>query len=45
MLTGEIKAELIRVLTDMTTRHQGARGRVTEAVVDAFMAVRPMNLV
>jgi tryptophanyl-tRNA synthetase len=45
MLTGEIKAELIQVLTDLTRRHQEARSRVTESVVDAFMAVRPMHLV
>lgn len=44
MLTGEVKAELIQVLTDMVSRHQEARSRVTEAVVDAFMAVRPMAL-
>ncbi|KAG2439245.1 hypothetical protein HXX76_004606 [Chlamydomonas incerta] len=45
MLTGEIKKELITVLTDMVSRHQRARAQVTEEVVDAFMAVRPMNVV
>jgi hypothetical protein len=44
-LPGEIKGELIKVVTDMVLRHQEARAQVTEAVVDAFMAVRPMNLV
>ncbi len=39
---GEIKGELIRVLSDMVARHQEARAAVTEEVVDAFMAVRPM---
>jgi len=42
MLTGEIKAELISVLTDMVARHQQARAQVTDSVVEAFMAVRPM---
>lgn len=41
MTTGEVKAELIAVLTDLVARHQQARERVTDAVVDAFMAVRP----
>lgn len=40
---GEVKGELIQVLTDMVRRHQEARAQVTEAVVDAFMAVRPMD--
>lgn len=43
MLTGEIKKELITVLTDLVSRHQKARAQVTEEVVDAFMAVRPMD--
>lgn len=42
---GEIKKELITVLTDMVSRHQRARAQVTDEVVDAFMAVRPMNVV
>lgn len=42
MLTGEIKAELVKVLVEMVERHQKARAAVTEEVVDAFMAVRPM---
>lgn len=43
MLTGEVKAELIRLVTDLVARHQAARAQVTEEVVDAFMAVRPMH--
>lgn len=43
MLTGEVKGELIRLLTDIVGRHQAARAQVTDAVVDAFMAVRPMH--
>jgi tryptophanyl-tRNA synthetase len=39
---GEVKAEVIKILTDMVQRHQVARSQVTDAVVDAFMAVRPM---
>ncbi|KXZ53103.1 hypothetical protein GPECTOR_8g93 [Gonium pectorale] len=42
---GEIKKELITVLTDMVSRHQRARAQVTDDVVDAFMAVRPMPCV
>jgi hypothetical protein len=41
---GDVKKELITVLTDMVTRHQTARAVVTEDVVDAFMAVRPMHV-
>jgi tryptophanyl-tRNA synthetase len=40
---GEVKAELITLLTDIVARHQKARAQVTEDVVDAFMAVRPMK--
>ncbi len=31
------------MLTDLVSRHQKARAQVTEEVVDAFMAVRPMD--
>jgi tryptophanyl-tRNA synthetase len=31
------------VLSDIVERHQAARAAVTEEVVDAFMAVRPMQ--
>jgi tryptophanyl-tRNA synthetase len=40
---GEVKAELITLLTDIVARHQKARAQVTDDIVDAFMAVRPMN--
>jgi tryptophanyl-tRNA synthetase len=40
---GEIKGELTRLLTDIVARHQAARAQVTEQVVDAFMAPRPMH--
>lgn len=42
MLTGEIKAELVGVLTEMVERHKAARASVTNDIVDAFMTVRPM---
>jgi hypothetical protein len=42
MVAGEVKAELTKVLSDMVSRHQAARSLVTNEVVDAFMAVRPM---
>eukprot|EP00200_Dunaliella_tertiolecta_P004984 CAMPEP_0202352296 /NCGR_PEP_ID=MMETSP1126-20121109/8550_1 /ASSEMBLY_ACC=CAM_ASM_000457 /TAXON_ID=3047 /ORGANISM="Dunaliella tertiolecta, Strain CCMP1320" /LENGTH=398 /DNA_ID=CAMNT_0048944489 /DNA_START=49 /DNA_END=1245 /DNA_ORIENTATION=+ len=45
MLTGEIKAELIKVLSDLVARHQKTRAAVTDDVVDAFMAIRPMAAV
>ena len=32
-----------QVLQELVGRHQEARSRVTEAQVDAFMAVRPMT--
>lgn len=32
----------VQVLVEMVERHQKARAAVTEEVVDAFMAVRPM---
>lgn len=40
--TGEIKGHLIKVLSDLVARHQKTRAAVTDDVVDAFMAVRPM---
>ncbi len=42
MLTGEIKGELVGVLVDMVERHKAARAAVTDEIVDAFMAMRPM---
>lgn len=44
MLTGEIKAALIDVLTPLVEGHQARRAAVTEEVIDQFMAVRPMEL-
>uniref|UniRef100_A0A0D9Y014 Tryptophan--tRNA ligase, cytoplasmic n=1 Tax=Leersia perrieri TaxID=77586 RepID=A0A0D9Y014_9ORYZ len=42
MLTGEVKQRLITVLSELVARHQRARAKVTEEMVDAFMAVRPL---
>ena len=42
MLSGEIKAELIRVVTGIVVAHQARRAAVTEDVVRSFTAVRPM---
>ncbi|XP_066392412.1 tryptophan--tRNA ligase, cytoplasmic-like [Miscanthus floridulus] len=42
MLTGEVKQRLIAVLSELVVKHQRARAQVTEEMVDAFMAVRPL---
>lgn len=43
MLSGEIKAELIKVLQPMVAQMQEARAQVTEQQLDYFMSVRPMR--
>jgi len=42
MLTGEVKAELTKVVTDLVERHKRARALVSDQVVHAFMAKREM---
>lgn len=42
MFTGDVKARLSSVLTALVERHREARLAVTDDVVRAFMAVRPM---
>nr|GMC62956.1 tryptophan--tRNA ligase, cytoplasmic [Ipomoea batatas]GMC67925.1 tryptophan--tRNA ligase, cytoplasmic [Ipomoea batatas] len=42
MLTGEVKKRLIEVITEVVERHRRARAAVTDEMVDAFMAVRPL---
>ncbi|KAE8691755.1 Tryptophan--tRNA ligase [Hibiscus syriacus] len=42
MLTGEVKKRLTEVLTELVERHRRARAAVTDVMVDAFMAVRPL---
>ncbi|KAJ1633480.1 tryptophanyl-tRNA synthetase, cytoplasmic [Pavlovales sp. CCMP2436] len=43
MLTGEIKAELIKVLQPLVATHQRARAAVTDDVVKTFMSVRKLD--
>ncbi|GKB32207.1 tryptophan--tRNA ligase, cytoplasmic [Tanacetum coccineum] len=42
MLTGDIKKRLVQVLSKLVERHRAARALVTDEMVDAFMAVRPL---
>lgn len=42
MLTGEVKEILVALLGEMVERHQRAREQVTDQMVEAFMAVRPL---
>lgn len=42
MLSGEIKMELVKVITPLVEAHQTARARVSDDMVRAFMAVRKM---
>jgi len=43
MLTGEIKAKLIEVSTQLVLNHQAARRAVDESTVDEFMSVRHLQ--
>jgi tryptophanyl-tRNA synthetase len=43
MLSGEVKKELIGVLSDMVGEHQARRKDVTEEVVKEFMRVRELT--
>ena len=43
MLTGEVKAKLIDVLTPMVLEHQAARAKVTEETVALFMSERKLE--
>ncbi|CAA7033930.1 unnamed protein product [Microthlaspi erraticum] len=42
MMTGAVKKRVAQVLTQVVERHRRARADVTEELVDAFMAVRPL---
>lgn len=44
LLTGNLKKELIAILTDLVTQHQRRRAQITEAVLDEFMTPRPLDL-
>lgn len=43
MLTGELKQELINVLTPIVTAHQESRKNVTDEVVHQFMTPRKLE--
>ena len=43
MLTGEVKKELIQVLTTMVSQHIERRSKVTDEVLQQFMSVRPLD--
>eukprot|EP01038_Epipyxis_sp_PR26KG_P009778 gene9778-13155_t len=43
MLTGEVKKELISVVSELVKEHQERRALVTEEVVKEFMRVRPLE--
>lgn len=43
MLTGEIKKELVDVLTPIILEHQRARAAVTDDVVKAFLTPRKLE--
>jgi len=43
LLSGELKAELINVLTPMVTEHQARRKEVTEEIVTKFMTPRKLS--
>merc|ERR1719507_2944954 len=43
LLSGELKAELISVLTPMVIEHQARRKEVTEEIVTTFMAPRKLS--
>ncbi|XP_042880562.1 tryptophan--tRNA ligase, cytoplasmic-like isoform X1 [Penaeus japonicus] len=43
MLTGELKAELIKILQALVAEHQARRKEATEDVVKEFMKPRPLN--
>ena len=44
MLSGEIKRELIDVITPMVELHQRARSQVTDDIVRTFMTARKLSL-
>ena len=44
MLSGQIKQELIKVITPLVMRHQQARDKVTDDIVKTFMTPRKLNI-
>lgn len=43
MLTGDVKKELIGVLTELVTEHQERRKNVTEGILKEFMSIRNLE--
>eukprot|EP00937_MAST-01D_sp_MAST-1D-sp2_P006197 g6197.t1 len=43
MMTGQVKSELVGVLTDLVKGHQARKADVTDDVVKKFMEVRPLT--
>ena len=43
MLTGDLKKELISMLTDLVSGHQAERAKVTDDVVKEYMTPRPLS--
>jgi len=44
MLSGEIKQELVKVITPLVMRHQLARSKVTDDIVQTFLTPRKLAL-
>lgn len=43
MLTGELKQELIAIITPIVTAHQEKRKTITDEIVQQFMTPRPLK--
>ena len=43
MLTGEVKKELIGVLTELISAHQARRAAVTDEILHSYLAVRELS--
>ncbi len=43
LLTGNLKKELITILTTLVTEHQQRRAQITEEMLDEFMRPRALN--
>ena len=43
LTTGEVKARLISVITEMVTEHQARRSAVSSEIVEQYMSVRPLE--
>lgn len=44
LLTGDLKKELITILTDIVTEHQRRRAAITEEQLNEFMTPRPLEM-